>query len=68
MDNDDPALLARLARIDALDRRGAHPHELLAELRGLLQDVEAVRRARLGDGEEVGERLRTALARDILGA
>jgi hypothetical protein len=33
-------LLARLERIDALDRRGAPPAELLPELRGLLRDAE----------------------------
>ncbi|MBA2461044.1 MAG: hypothetical protein H0V45_04635 [Actinobacteria bacterium] len=65
--DEDPALLARLDRIDALDRRGAHPRELLAELRGLLQDAEACRRAQRKDGKEVVERLRTALERDIIG-
>lgn len=64
---DDPALLARLDRIDALDRRGAHPRELLAELRGLLQDAEAARRAQREEGKEVVERLRTALEPDIIG-
>ena len=67
MHDDDPALLARLERIDALDRRGAHPREVLAELRGLLQDAEAARRAQRKEGKEVVERLRTALARDIIG-
>ncbi len=38
--DEDPALLARLDRIGALDRRGAHPSELLAELRGLLAAAE----------------------------
>jgi hypothetical protein len=63
-------LLARLERIDALDRRGAPPAELLPELRGLLRDAEgwsrpgAAGEARPGvdrkSGEEVVERLRTA--------
>jgi hypothetical protein len=44
--DDDPALLARLDRINALDRRGAHPSELLAELRGLLEAAEAWRETR----------------------
>ena len=66
MDEDDPALLARLDRIGALDRRGAHPSELLAELRGLLEAAEEARPTRREDGEEVVERLRTALARDII--
>ena len=65
--DDDPALLARLERIDALDRRGAHSREVLAELRGLLQDAEAARKAQRKEGKEVVERLRTALARDIIG-
>ena len=64
--DDEAALLARLDRIGALDRRGAHPTELLAELRGLLEAAEAARETRRGDGEEVVERLRTALARDII--
>jgi hypothetical protein len=67
MDDDDPALLARLERIDALDRRGAPPREVLAELRGLLQDAEAARKTQREEGMEVVERLRTALARDIIG-
>ena len=65
--DEDPALLARLDRIGALDRRGAHPSELLAELRGLLSAAEEARESRRDDGEEVVERLRTALARDIIG-
>jgi hypothetical protein len=40
---------------------------VLAELRGLLQDAEAARNAQREDGKEVVERLRTALARDIIG-
>ena len=35
------AVLARLDRIGALDRSGAAPGELLAELRGLLREAEA---------------------------
>ena len=65
--DDDPALLARLDRIGALDRSGAHAGELLAELRGLLEAAEQWRATRRMDGEEVVERLRTALARDIIG-
>ena len=72
-------VLARLDRIDALDREGAAPGELLAELRGLLREAEAwTRRQREQDrepeslqttdpNEEVIGRLRTALARDIIG-
>ena len=68
-------VLARLDRIDALDREGAPPGELLAELRGLLREAEAWTRDRCEPdrgkttdrNEEVIGRLRTALARDIIG-
>ena len=67
---EEARVLERLDRIDALDRKGAAPGELLAELRGLLREAETwsreQRQARNGD-EEVVERLRTALARDIIG-
>ncbi len=70
----DGAVLARLERIDALDRRGASPAELLPELRGLLSDAErwspSVGEHSAGEpspgeqsaasGEEVVSRLRTA--------
>ena len=67
---DESRVLARLDRIDALDRNGAAPGELLAELRGLLREAEAQARdetATTGRTEEVVARLRTALARDIIG-
>ena len=71
---DESRVLARLDRIDELDRSGAAPAQLLAELRGLLREAEALARdrgdAHRGDaksGEEVVGRLRTALARDIIG-
>lgn len=67
---DEARVLARLDRIDQLDRGGAAPGELLAELRGLLRDAEALARAdseAKNGTEEVVERLRTALARDIIG-
>ena len=35
------AVLARLERIQALDREGAHPQHLLAELRALVGEAEA---------------------------
>ncbi|MCP9485561.1 MAG: hypothetical protein MSC30_06850 [Gaiellaceae bacterium MAG52_C11] len=57
-------LLARLNRIDALDRRGASPAELLPELRGLIREAERSSRAGdVGEGrgrEEVAGRLHTA--------
>ena len=79
-------VLARLDRIGALDRSGAAPAELLAELRELVREVEAwTRDCRTSEhgraetpehetghdtGHDTGEvvaRLRTALARDIIG-
>jgi hypothetical protein len=66
---EEARVLARLDRIDALDREGAAPGELLAELRGLLREAESwTREQRQPTGnEEVVERLRTALVRDIIG-
>jgi hypothetical protein len=56
---DESRLLARLDRIDALDRTSAAPGQLLAELRGLLCEAEELARDRTAvarDGEEVVER------------
>jgi hypothetical protein len=56
---DESRVLARLDRIDALDRTSAAPGELLAELRGLLCEAEQQARERPAvarDGEEVVER------------
>jgi len=56
---DEAPVLARLDRIDALDRRRATPGELLEELRGLLAEAEEQTRERsaaTGDREEVVER------------
>jgi hypothetical protein len=39
---DEDRVLARLDRIVALDRGGAAPGEVLAELRGLIRDAETV--------------------------
>jgi hypothetical protein len=71
---DEERVLARLDRIDELKRSGASAAELLAqlrvELRALLREAEATPReddgAKNGTEEVVG-RLRTALARDIIG-
>jgi hypothetical protein len=56
------AILERLERIEALDREGAAPGELIAELRALLGEAESWARA---DGGEPGMRavedLRAAL-------
>ena len=72
---EEARVLARLDRIDALDREGAPPGELLAELRGLLREAEEWTREQrsaaetnaTNGNEEVVERLRTALVRDIIG-
>ena len=67
---DETRVLERLGRIDALDRSGAAPGQLLAELRGLLREAEELTREqtrRPTETEEVVGRLRTALARDIIG-
>ena len=67
---DESRVLARLDRIDELDRTGAAPSELLAELRSLLREAEAPAREHedaMSDTEEVVGRLRAALARDIIG-
>jgi hypothetical protein len=66
---DESRVLERLGRIDALDRSGAAPGELLTELRGLLREAEELAQARATTSgtEEVVGRLRAALARDIIG-
>ena len=71
---EEARVLARLDRIDELSRSGAPPGELLAqlrvELRGLLREAEALTREQhesKNGSEEVIGRLRTALARDIIG-
>jgi hypothetical protein len=72
---EEARVLARLDRIDALDREGAAPGAVLAELRGLLREVETWTRERrtapnndaTNGEEEVVERPRTAPARDIIG-
>ena len=51
------AVLARLDRIEALEREGAPPGVLLEELRGLVQEAESWARA------EGGERARDAVER-----
>jgi len=62
------AILERLERIEALDRRGAPPAEILAELSTLVTEAEAWSRA---EGSEEGERavddLRSALGRGMIG-
>lgn len=61
------AVLERLERIEALDRAGAGREALLAELRGLLEEAEVWSSVEGGDaGEDAVERLRSALARDMI--
>jgi hypothetical protein len=66
---DDARVLAALDRIDSLDRSRVRPGQLLAELRGLLRDAEALTRERPPaevDDEGVNGRLGAAPARDII--
>ncbi|HLG08813.1 MAG TPA: hypothetical protein VI409_09135 [Gaiellaceae bacterium] len=56
------AVLERLERIEALDRAGAAPLELVVELRALLEEADAWSRVEGGDaGESAVDRLRSAL-------
>ena len=59
-------MLVRLARIEALDRRGASPTEILTELRALLGEAEAWSRTEGGDAEKraVAELRRALCAQD----
>lgn len=61
------AVLERLKRIEALDRAGAPPVEIVAELRALVADATAWSRAEGGDvGERAVAELRSALANDMI--
>jgi hypothetical protein len=61
------AVLDRLQRIEALDRAGAGPSELLHELRALLEEAEEWSKTEGGDaGEGAVDGLRTALSRDMI--
>lgn len=62
-------VLARLERIESLDRANAGPAEVLEELRGLLQDAEAWVRVEGGDeADDAVIKLREALAQDAVPA
>ena len=65
--DESEAVLRRLARIEALDRSGGRPDELVEELRALLHEAEAWSR-REGDeaAARAGEDLRASLARDMI--
>ena len=69
MDRVDEALavIRRLDRIEALEREGAHPTTLLAELRELVREAEAWSRVE-GDerAERAVERVEEAIAVDIV--
>ena len=61
------AVIERLGRIEELDRAGAPAGQVLAELRELVAEAEAWSRLEGGDrGAEAVERLRSALARDMI--
>lgn len=61
------AILERLARIEALDHRGAPAAEILAELRALVLEAEAWSRTEGGDaGQRAVAELRAALVRDMI--
>jgi hypothetical protein len=56
------AVLERLERIESLDRTGASPHELLAELRLLVREAEVwARRERDHEAQAVAARCAEAL-------
>jgi hypothetical protein len=61
------AVIHRLDRIDALEREGAHPATLLAELRELVREAEAWARLE-GDerAQRAAERCVEAMASDIV--
>lgn len=68
-EHDAEPVLARLARIERLQRDGARPAELLAELRLLEREALAWSRSEGGEaGEAAVLRLRCALARDLIEA
>jgi hypothetical protein len=61
------AILERLRRIEALDRAGAPPGEVIAELRALVVEAQAWSRAEGGDeAKRAVDDLRRALARDMI--
>jgi hypothetical protein len=61
------AVLERLERIEALDRGGAPPTQLLEELRALLDEAEAWARREGGDAATTAvAELRRSLVRDMI--
>jgi hypothetical protein len=65
--NEADAVLRRLERIEALDREGAHPKTVLAELRALVCEAEAWVRVE-GDGRsaEAVDAMKEAMAHEIV--
>jgi hypothetical protein len=65
--NEADAVLRRLERIEALDREGAHPKTVLAELRALVCEAEAWVRVE-GDGRSVEaiDAMKEAMAHEIV--
>jgi hypothetical protein len=60
-------VIERLNRIEALDREGAHPATLLAELRELVREAEAwVRVEGNARAERAVERCKEAIAGEIV--
>jgi hypothetical protein len=65
--DESEAVLRRLERIEALDRRGAPASELVEELRALVREAETWSRREGGDaGARAVADLRSALARDMI--
>lgn len=65
--DESKAILDRLRRIEALDRAGAPPNEVIEELRALVVEAQAWSRAEGGDdAKRAVEDLRRALQRDMI--
>jgi hypothetical protein len=61
------AVLERLERIEALDRAGAEPVEIVTELRALVEEATAWSKAEGGEaGARAADGLRSALADDMI--
>ena len=62
------AVIERLERIEHLDREGAHPGTVLAELRELVREAEAWARAEGRPAQAIGavEKVKEAMANEIV--
>jgi hypothetical protein len=66
--DESDTVLERLARIEALDRLGARPVDLVVELRALLREAEAWSHREGGEAAaRAVEELRASLAREMIG-